>query len=337
MSFSPTSQLTMRFENPNSKLMCKLPIKEPNSFETFVLSIDDMQKKIPNMEGASNNHGMATELIKIKLINFTQLKEIAQSMVLSLKSQKDPQPETTQEIDKLEQKIANFDMLINTEEAKFNKIHDLKTAHHERLKMPNFGTADTYKIENAVLTCPTFTDTTCKLTLEEFWNKICSFTENEGLSEKGVKSLLSSCLHGPAYQVFHDNKSKPLHKIVQILIDRFGDIQTIEDNLQSLRTISRFPTEKLSSVMRRVSALIDKTKHIVDQKEQDMRYELLMKEYLMKLCSLKARKRIITENDKAARAGYILNYKNLYALASDIERYDNDSVNYYNLPSGSLM
>ena len=336
MSFSPTSQLTMCLDNPLSKFVVKESAKKPNQFETFATSIDDMQKMIPNMEGTSNSHGMATELIKIKLITFTQLKEMAQSLAENLKSQKDPQPETTQEIDKLEQKIINFDNLIKAEETKFNKIYKLKAAHQERLKMPTFGTADTYNIEHAALTCPSFTDTACKLTLEEFWNKICSFTENENLSENGVKSLLSCFLHGPAYQTYYDNKSKPLQEIVQVLIDRFGDIQTIEDKLQLLQKISRLPGEKLASVMRRVSALIDKTKHIVDKNEQNMRYEILMTEHLIKLCSPRASKRILSERDKAARAGYILHYKNLFTLASDIERYDDKSVDHYRLPYGSL-
>ena len=334
MSFSPTSQLTMRFDNPMSKSKSKLAA---NVFENFTLSVDDMQNMMPQMEGASNRHSIETELIKNKLITFTQLKEMAQSFASSLKSQKNPEPETTQEINKLELKIANFDNLIQAEEARFNNIYKLKSAHREQLKMPTFGNIDTYNIEHAALTCPSFTDTTCRITLEEFWNKICSFTENEGLSQKGVKSLLSCLLHGPAYQAYYDNKTKSLHEIVQILIDRFGDIQTIEDKLQSLRTITRLPGEKLSSVMRRVSALIDKTKHIVNEKEQNVRYEILMIENLIKLCSQRASKRIISERDKAARAGYILGYKNLFTLASDIERYEDKSVDHYRVPYGSLI
>ena len=51
MSFSPTSQLTMCLDNPLSKFVVKETAKKPNQFETFAISIDDMQKMVPNMEG----------------------------------------------------------------------------------------------------------------------------------------------------------------------------------------------------------------------------------------------------------------------------------------------
>ena len=340
MSFSPTQYSTSPYKTTQEfgKNITRLTSVEskdvPNTqYQTFSISIDEMQKMIPSMEGGSNTHSMTTELTKAKIIMYTQLREMAQSMLASLKSSPDtPTTETTQQIQLFEQKVVNFDKLIENEEDKFKKIAELKNAHQQRLKMPSFGTNDKYDIEVVALTCPSFRNGDDKLSLEEFWNKVCSLTENENLSEKAVKNLLSCLLSGQAYQAYHDNKSKTLQEILQVLIDRFGDIQTIEDKLQSLQYISRQPGEKLASVMRRVSALIDKTKHIVDPNEQSMRYNLLMTQNLINLCSQKARRIVLSERAKAARSGYNLPYKNLFFLASDTERNESNPEPSYGFP-----
>ena len=339
MSFSPTynsnsPHKTTQEQGKNiTRLISPTSCDLPNTqHETFALTIDDMHKMNPSLESGSNTHNITTELIKANIIMFTQLKEMSQSMLASLKSLPETS-ETTQQIQLFDQKIVNFDKLIQKEEDKFKKIADLKNAHQQRLKMPTFGTNDKYDHEVVALTTPSFRHNDDKLTLEEFWNKVCSLTENENLSEKAVKNLLSCLLSGEAYQAYFDNKSKSLEEIVQVLIDRFGDIQTIQDKLQSLQDITREPGEKLASVMRRVSTLIDKTKHIVEQNEQSMRYDLLMTENLIKLCSQRARQRLLNERAKAARSGYNLPYKNLFFIATDAERSESTSEPLYSFPA----
>ena len=340
MSFSPTHNSTSPHKT-TQEFGKSTPFTEsidvPNTqYENFTISIDEMHKMIPSMESGSNTHSMTTELMKSKIIMYTQLKEMAQSMLASLKSSTNaPTLETTQQIQILEQKIIHFDKLINTEEDKFKKISELREAHQQRLKMPTFGTNDRYDIEVVALTTPSFGHGNDKLSLEEFWNKVCSLTENENLSEKAVKNLLSCLLSGEAYQAYHDNKSKSLQEILQVLIDRFGDIQTIEDKLQSLQNISRQPGEKLAGVMRRVSALIDKTKHMVEPSEQLMRYNLLMTQNLIKLCSQKAKRRLLSERAKAARSGYNLPYKNLFFLAADTERSESNPEPFHSFPTNT--
>ena len=53
--------------------------------------------------------------------------------------------------------------------------------------------------------------------------------------EKGIKSLLSCLLIGPAFEVYVDNREKSLKEIMQILTDRFGEMLTITDKIKALK------------------------------------------------------------------------------------------------------
>ena len=194
--------------------------------------------------------------------------------------------------------------------------------------MPEYGINDDFDIEEAALSCNTFTDSDGKITLDQFWKKMCNFVKLKELSEKATKDLLSSLLHGHAFEIYNDNKEKDLESITQVLIDRFGEITTISDHVRALENLTRAPKEKLASVMARCALLLDKTKYLTEAKHRDSRYEIEMKNKLFKVCSHKAKMALEKERTYALRAGYSLPYANLFNLALDAEREEHHESPY---------
>ena len=154
-----------------------------------------------------------------------------------------------------------------------------------------------------------------------------SYSETEKYSEQAVKNLLSFLLQGRPYRTFYENKEKRLQDITAILIDRFGNVSTISDKIRSLDSITRKDKEKIAGTMSRVAELIDATRLLVKESDRNVRHEILMTNNLLKLASSKARQAMLTQRSRAARSGYIVSYKELLAIASDIERQENEYVN----------
>ena len=299
--------------------------KEQDKFQVNALSVKEIMAINADEKGDGNIHNTRTETIKSNLIN---LKHIRQANIntydmLQIMNTRD----SIIKADEIKQHISNLEKQIIEEENKLKGIEHLKNEFTEKLRTPILGHNDTFDIESAALSCQKFSEIGGQTnnTLEEFWHKLIDFSEFNSLSETAIKKLLSYMLVGPAFEVYLDNKDKSLKEIAQILTDRFGEILTLSDKLKALNEIKRNPGEKLSSIMARCSALVDATKHSVPKEQRDIRYDLLMRNKLLKLCSEKAKKEIIMERSRAARAGYNLPYKSIYLQALAVENMENET------------
>ena len=268
---------------------------------------------------ALTTHDLETEQGKQKLFNYQCMKELAETMLFTLQTSPINE-DVSNRIQTTKAHIDSLKDLIHKEEVKQKNISLLKADFKEKLNLPDFGILDNFDVEKCRLYCPTFSDTSGTTSLETFWKKLCCFAEQEQLSEKGVKQVLSCLLQGSAYETYYFIKERSIKEILQTLIDRFGLISTLSDKLQALETIKREEGEKLKSVMARVSQLIDQTQHVVSYEQRKTRHELLMMSNLKNLCNQKAKLAIAEHAATAARAGYTLPFISLYHIALDVER-----------------
>ena len=303
-------------------------MNDPTATEIETYTTDTQNTQQYNQyrsERLANVHSTNTKLMESNLLNLKYLCEINKDLLL-LMDQLGPKDKIA-EIGKAKQRLKQIEEKINKDEEHLKEISILQNAFKQTLDSPEYGTEDKFDMEEASLSCNTFTDTEGRVTLDQFWKKLCHFSKQKRLSEKAVKNLLSSLLHGQAFEVYNDNKDKKLEDIKQILIDRFGEITTISDHVRSLENLTRGPNEKLASVMARCALLLDKTKYLTEEKHRDSRYEIEMKNKLFQLCKSNAKIAIERERNHALRAGYSLPYANLFNLALDAER--NDIPTFY--------
>ena len=294
-------------------------------FETYTLDHAVGFKSdnlIPNR--LTNVHSTNTKIMESNIENLKYLCDIQKDILFLLEElgNEDKLPE----IGKAKLRLTEMSEKFKKEEENLKEINILSNAFKQTLEMPEFGDVQEFDIEEAALSCNTFTDSDGKVTLDQFWNKIRNFSIQRALSEQAVKNLLGSLLHGHAFEVYNDNRENDLAKITQVLIDRFGEITTISDHVRSLENLTRGPKEKLASVMARCALLLDKTKYLCEAKHRDSRYEIEMKNKLFTVCSEKAKIAIEKERNYALRAGYSLPYANLFNLALDAERDDPENL-----------
>ena len=294
-------------------------------FETYTLDHTISFKSdnlIPNR--LTNVHSTNTKIMESNIENLKYLCDIQKDILFILEElgNEDKLPE----IGRAKLRLTEMSEKFKKEEENLKEINILSNAFKQTLEMPEFGDVQEFDIEEAALSCNTFTDSDGKVTLDQFWNKIKNFSIQRALSEKAVRNLLGSLLHGHAFEVYNDNRENDLAKIMQVLIDRFGEITTISDHVRSLENLTRGPKEKLASVMARCALLLDKTKYLCEAKHRDSRYEIEMKNKLSQVCSEKAKIAIEKERNYALRAGYSLPYANLFNLALDAERDDPENL-----------
>ena len=291
---------------------------ESNVMETYAL--DATEHNVPKFETErlANVHSTNTKLLESNLANLKYLCEINKDILFLLDQigSEDKLPE----IGKAKLRLTQIEDKINKDKDHLKEISILSNAFKQTLEMPEFGNVDEFDMEEAALSCNTFTDADGKITLDQFWKKICNYAKLKNLTEKATKNLLGSLLHGHGFEIYNDNKEKDLETITQVLIDRFGEITTISDHVRALENLTRGPKEKLASVMSRCALLLDKTKYLAEAKHRDSRYEIEMKNKLFTVCSQKAKMAIERERNYALRAGYSLPYANLFNLALDAER-----------------
>ena len=295
------------------------PEAESSGFQCFVLSIDEIKAMGTNTE-IKSVHNNNTDTTKAKLLNLKYVKNNSENLIIALQNQ--TSEEAVQKIREATAQVQDLEKQIELEEARLKEIYQLRDEFKEKLWMPKFGFNDTYEIERARLSCVVFSDVNDVVTLEEWWNKIACFTETESLTEKAVRNLLSCLLNGPAYETYVDNRQKSLKELLQVLIDRYGSLLTIEDKFRELDDIIRKPSEKLQSIMARISSLVDSTQYFYDPSERESRRKLVLLDKLLHVVEPSIKNKLISERVKAARCGYILDYKQLFNLAKDLENQD---------------
>ena len=222
----------------------------------------------------------------------------------------------------IEQQLDDVTEIINTAE-------QLKNAHHPQLILPKFGSVNTFKVEDAKVYCSTFGNKADVTTLQEFWQKITTFTELQNLTEDCVKKLLGCLLNNDAYLLFFNSRHKTLKEILQLLVDRFDHNDTLDNHIQQLELLTRKPSESLTSVMARASELIFQTEIIVPEPDRAPRKNHLLRELLMKFCSPKAKKVLAYHSLLAGRNGFILKYNNCLDICKQAEQ---DEQPLLNLP-----
>ena len=279
-----------------------------------------------------NYHHLATHQKKENVPILKAIKQLT-STVSSMLHSSYKNDTWDQEKEKITKQLDEVNNALQAEEKTLSDVSTLSDKFKQKLQQPKLGTNEKINIEEARLAVPLFSDDKDTANLQEFWHKLVCYSEAEKYSEQAVKNLLSLLLQGRPYRSFYENKNKSLQEICDILIDRFGNVSTISDKVKALDSITRKDNEKLSGVMSRVAELIEATKYLVKESDRDVRYEILMTNNLLKLASSKAKQAMLVQRTKAARSGYIVNYKDLLAIAIDIERQENESdTDFYAFP-----
>ena len=323
--FPEPNKLNLEALHPNfSKDFNKKETEETHqNYVSLTLSIEELQKVDNNAIGDTNIHSLSTEAVKDKIINWHNLRDMMEGVLIPL--EKTETPEAEAKVTLLKTRIEHFNNLIQEHETKLEQIARLKSEFKERLTLPKYGDKDEVDIEKCRLYVPIFrgppdNDTT----LEEVWQKIVCFSQNENLSEKAIKHVLSCVLQSNPYTVYFENRDKTLTEILSILIARFAHVLNISDHDKILKSLKREPKEKLASVMSRCSILLDKTKYLNPPDEREARHKIYMVDYLLKLCSSKAKFILEAKRTAASRSGYNLTYQNMLQMAEDIERSEID-------------
>ena len=291
---------------------------EHNQISCNILSIEDIEKLLPE-DGPYEAHQLSSEQLKAKLINLHYISELLDTMLVALKKGDQNDEDIKNAVTKAQNRETYIQKLLKSTETQLTRLRDLKNLHIAKLKSPNLGDQDTFNIEHARLAIPSFDATSKSVSLQEFWNKISNFAKRNKLSEIGIKGLFETLLNGQPYQVFYDNQDKNLDEVVKALSDRFGMIQTQADKLHLLETIKRAENESLASVMQRVSTLIDQTNSSYPENQRETRRSLMMSNYLLQLCSKKARDACSFQRSKMERSGIILEYEQLFQICQDVE------------------
>ena len=201
-----------------------------NTYQCYAINLHDIQQFHEHKPGDSNIHTLETEGIKQKLVNHLLMKEMAETLLLTLRSSP-PSNEIDAKIQEVTARIAHLTDEIEKEESRWVNIAELKGEFKERLKLPRFGMNKDFDPDKCGINCVPFGEIGDKTSLETFWKKICCFSEQQNLSEEGIKELLSGLLRGSAFDTFFNVKDKNLQTILQVLIDRYGAILTLADKL----------------------------------------------------------------------------------------------------------
>ena len=223
-------------------------------------------------------------------------------------------------LEKIQSKIEIFKKEILDQKKMLNNINNLKDLHLETLELPeNFGTESTYNIEELCLYVPIFENAHGKTSLKEFWRKIHNFAALKNLSEDSYKSMLACRLSGDAYETYFHNRQKKLTEILQILVDRFGSLETIQDYEQQLNNLKRGSDETLQSIMQRTAMLLELTASLFSEEDRPSRYKTMMKSYLYKFCNDNAKHQLNIHRASASRQGFTLDYNQLFEIAKMAE------------------
>ena len=280
-------------------------------------SVEQIEKLMP--DGPYEASQFTGEQLKDKLLNLHYISDLLDTTLVALKKSDQTDKDVKSATEKANKRKTEIKNLLEKTEKKFSSLQDLRGLHLAKLKIPTLGQQDTFNIEHARLAIPSFDASNSSISLQEFWNKITNFAKRNNLSETGVKGLFETLLNGEPYQVFFDNEDKTLDEVVKALSDRFGALQTQADKLNLLETIKRAENESLASAMQRVSTLVDQTKYSYPETQRDTRRTLMMTNYLLNLCSKKAREACVFERSKMERRGIFLEYEQLFQLCQDIE------------------
>ena len=270
------------------------------------------------------------DILKSEINNIKEIADLC-SAITQLLGEKPENKEIKTKIeghnDAIKKRITNYELELKT-------ITQNQGAFCDNLKLPNFGTVDTYESNAAKFSIPTF-DNESSTTLMECWSKITDFSEISNLSEKAVKNLLSFSLSGAPYRTYKALREKPLSEILIVLSDRFGSFDELPDYLMRLQNFTRNQNETIASTMQRVSNLLDKTNLTVHKDDRATRYKLEMENYLLKLASPTARKAAIYKRTQAVRNGVTLSYNQLFEIIKEAENLEKESSNS-NLPSSNF-
>ena len=260
---------------------------------------------------------------KDKVETLSYLQEGLAAALLSLQAIEMKDNTINEKISSIEAQLKKVQQQLNQATKKVKQSELLREANKPKLILPNFGTTDTFKVEDAKLYCIPFSDSPDSASLSEFWSKIVTFVELHSLNEDCVNKLMGCLLVKEPYSTFFHHRKKPLVEILEVLVDRYDQVNTITDYMSQLDNIYRKSDETISSIMARTSALISKTAAIVNESERESRKIFLMQNYLKKFASDKATKQLTYQTNLALRNGFILSYNDQLDICKMAEQEHN--------------
>jgi len=93
-------------------------------------------------------------------------------------------------------------------------------------------------------------------TLYQYWRKIIEFVSAQGISEKGMKTILGMTLFKEPQDVYIRNAQQPVKEIILQLKERFGSFPTQADYEDQLASFKREIEEPISIAMNRFEFII---------------------------------------------------------------------------------
>lgn len=298
-------------------------------FQINTLTIKDFDE---NDEGLNNI--TKTALLRANLLHITDHLDslkISESFMAAAVASKDVSQSVKDRHTQIKGKISDYTKLSEDLNSKIKSIEHNKLANNCKLKLPNFGNNENIDIEQLKLSNSIFDNT--NVPLEEWWMKLSNFGQSHKFSEQAFKLAISYLTSNVVFETYYALKDKPLEKILEAFVDRFGPISSINDYLNKLESFERDPGENIASCMVRLEILIDKTQTCVPENQREMRKNILKNQYLLALAHPKAKQKVKNAKHKAYLAGHNLTFDQIFDIVKNAEKYDtNISISAIDAP-----
>lgn len=244
-----------------------------------------------------NSHSIEKE---IKESNVQILKELTDlTTAISGLSVKDNDPFMYQLI---QNKLTEIEKQFKQEKNNLNSIIEMSSKFDNSLPIPDFGEEAKFNLEHAFLICGRLNE---HRKLVSFYRKFYGFITKHKLSEKASINLLLDLTVGPLYDIIYQKKDESFKDMIQLLIEYTGEVSFLEKDISELYNFTRSPSDSITQTMCKISELIRRTEIIVPEKDREYRTQRLLKEYLLRFCSPRARKEILSHERDCIRAGVI--------------------------------
>ena len=191
----------------------------------------------------------------------------------------------------------------------------------EKLEFPTLGFTDELDIEQLRLHCPIFSPTNDSTSFEEFWQKLVSYAESYGLSEKAFKNALSNLLQKEAFRLFYRLRNKPLKEIIKALDGSFNDYKTVIDFKHQFDSFKRDSGQSLGNFMNEAHTMLMQTDPLLskDPEINKGQKDILLEQKLLQNVSKKALKAIRKAGDASMELGLRLSFEQLLEIAKRAE------------------
>jgi len=275
------------------------------------------------------DHSGKLSFLKTKLLyinDHLETLKLNELFLSSICAKPDTNQFTKDRYSQIKAKIENYTKLSNDLTKEIKDIESNKIANEVKLPLPKFGSVDDANINVKNLKLSTITFDGTNGLLEEWWKKLFSYGLAKDFSENAFKFAIGITTSNEPFDIYYAKQNESLQTILDVFVDKYGPILTLQDYLEKLESFQRLPNETISSAMVRLNILIDKTQSSVSPNERELRKILLKDQYIMKLAYPKAQKKVRCAKADAHKYGFSLTFDNVLEIVKDAEKNESSAV-----------